>query len=166
MILKSPRLDLIPFSAQEGELFHQINTDPFVRRFLWDDQVISKDTALSIVKQSQDYFQQEGWGLWKIVVKEDRSLAGYVGLWYFFEEPQPQLLYALLPDYVGKGLASEAAKQVICYVWENLPFTYLLAGVDPPHHDSQRVCERIGMKRLGEQVLEGKASVIYRLEKP
>ena len=34
---------------------------------------------------------------------------GMVGLWEFFDEPQPQLLYALLPEHTGKGIADEAS---------------------------------------------------------
>ncbi|WP_394336181.1 hypothetical protein [Adhaeribacter arboris] len=37
---------------------------------------------------------------------------GFAGLWFFFEEDQPHLLYGLLPEYTKSGLATEAARAV------------------------------------------------------
>jgi len=51
-------------------------------------------------------------------------------LWYFFDEKQPQLVYALLPE-ATKGYATEA-NQNIEYCFNELGYQYLLASCDKP----------------------------------
>jgi RimJ/RimL family protein N-acetyltransferase len=49
-------------------------------------------------------------------------LIGFCAFRPFFEPPELQLLYGLLPAYWSKGLASEAARTIIAFVFEELGF--------------------------------------------
>ena len=40
--LETNRLTLIPFKNSDKTLFHKLNTDTFVRKYLWDDEIIEK----------------------------------------------------------------------------------------------------------------------------
>ena len=164
--LRSIRLDLIPFQKEDQELLHKIFTDPFVRKYLWDDQIISIDTVADILEQSQKYFSTDDFGLWKIVTLESNQIVGFTGLWYFFEESQPQLIYGLLPAFTKQGYAVEAAQLIIRYAFEDLGFTYLNAATDAPHIASQRVAERLGMYRLPEKMMDGKPTIFFQIDRP
>lgn len=165
LTLSSPRLYLTPFSKEELALFHQLNTSPFVRQYLWDDEVISMELAAQILDQNAQHFQADQFGLWKITDKATSVFLGYAGLWFFFEEPQPQLIYALHPDAAGNGYATEAARLVIDYAFQKLGFGYLIAATDEPHIASQAVAQRLGMQRDRIDSIDGKATVFFRLEK-
>ena len=165
LALSSPRLHLIPFGSEEVDLFYRMNTTPFVRQYLWDDEVISLQLAEQILTQNTRHFEEDGFGLWKIIAKESEAFIGYTGLWFFFEEPQPQLIYALEQDYTGHGYATEAARLIIDYAFHQLDFDYLIAATDEPHTTSQAVAIRLGMKRIEPRYDEGKATVFFRLEK-
>lgn len=165
LTLSSARLHLTPFPKDELELFHQLNTSPFVRQYLWDDEVISIDLAAQILDQNAQHFQTDRFGLWKITNKATGAFLGYAGLWFFFEEPQPQLIYALHPEAAGNGYATEAARLVIDYAFQKLDFEYLLAATDEPHLASQAVAKRLGMQQTRTESMEGKATVFFRLEK-
>ncbi|MGE0589979.1 MAG: GNAT family N-acetyltransferase, partial [Cyclobacteriaceae bacterium] len=89
---------------------------------------------------------------------------GFAGLKSFFEESQPQLLYALLPDYTGQGLALDAAAAIVRYCFEELGFDYLEASCDIPNLPSQRVAERIGMRKVEERTVDDKSLAFYRIE--
>jgi len=58
-------------------------------------------------------------------LKNENTYAGFAGLWSFFGEDQPQLLYALAPNEIKKGYAAEASKAVINYAFNKLKFKYL-----------------------------------------
>ncbi len=163
--LETDRTFLIPFQTHENLLFHRINTDPFVRKNLWDNDIISLDTAQEIMNANAQYFTERQFGLWKIQDKESKHILGYAGLWYFFDESQPQLLYALLEPYTGKGLATECASQVVNYALEILGFDYVIAATDQNHSVSQRVAQRIGMRFVEERVENGKRTYFYRIDK-
>ncbi|MEL7247312.1 MAG: hypothetical protein AAFO03_02800 [Bacteroidota bacterium] len=61
--LYSERLQLIPFSPEDSELFLNLNTNSFVRQFLWDDQIIDAATAEAIIQQNTKHFQEDRYGL-------------------------------------------------------------------------------------------------------
>ena len=162
--LDTPRLTLLPFSQNEGALILQMFTHPFIRRYLWDDQIISQEQVEEILKKNQQLFTEEKCGLWGIREKGSWEKVGFVGLWYFFEEDQPQLLYGLYSEYTGKGYATEAANRIAAYAFNTLNFSYLIASCDAPNIASQHVAERIGMIEVETRIAEGKETVFFRLE--
>lgn len=163
LILDTSRLTLIPFTLMDHQLLHETFIDPYVRKYLWDDDIISSDQALDILKVNETHFKDQGWGLWKIVIKPDHSFAGFAGLWMFFDEGQPQLLYGLLPGYIGQGFATEASRAVCRYALEVLQFRELTASFDTINTSSQGVCERLGMTHLKTEIMNGKETSFYRL---
>jgi len=163
--LKTQRLTLSPFDLNELDILHQLFTDPYIREYLWDDQLLPRSQSEDVLKVNQQLFKRNKWGLWKIQHSDNKEIMGFAGLWYFFEEPQPQLLYAILEKHAGQGYATEAAQRILSYAFEELNFTYLIAAMDEPHKISQKLAERIGMKFVEKKIEEGKATVFYRIDK-
>lgn len=161
--LSTPRLMLHPYPQDAVDAFHALNTDSQVRKYLWDDTCISREQAADILQQNARQFAQEKCGLWQICHRQYTEEIGYAGLWYFFDEPQPQLLYVLHPAYTGNGYATEAARAVLAYAFFSLHFTYLDASCDRDHQASRAVIERLGMQLTGEKMIDGKPTVFYRV---
>ncbi|BFP40761.1 GNAT family N-acetyltransferase [Flavobacteriaceae bacterium GF1] len=159
------RLQLVPFLLEDSEEFLLLNNDPYVRKFLWDDKGIDAMTADDIMEQNTRHFEENQYGLWKIRLKNREKIIGYVGLWYFFDEPQPQLIYALLEPFTKKGYATEASRSIIRYAFKELGFEYLLAATDEPHLDSQRVAQRLGMSFVEKRMEDNKPTMFYKIEK-
>ena len=157
MLLQTERLSLVPLKKKDLTIFHNTNTDPFVRKFLWDDEVITLEVS--------ERFANENWGLWKIIDTQTNEHLGYAGFWYFFDEPQPQLLYALLPESTGKGIATEASRRLITYAFDDLGFEYITAAKDKPNIDSAKVCKRLAMTLVEEKEAEGMSTLFYRLRR-
>ena len=105
-----------------------------------------------------------GWGRWKIIVKKDRAFAGFVGLWTFFDEHRPQLLFGLLPAKTGFGYATESSKAIIDYAFSKLNFAQLVTPFDPPNRASEKVCQRLGMTKTNVKELNGKLTTFCRIE--
>ncbi|MEN7551745.1 GNAT family N-acetyltransferase [Rapidithrix thailandica] len=110
--MKTQHLRLMPFTSQDLTLFHAINTNPFVRKFLWDGQIISQKTAREIPEENERSFTKNKWGLWKVFEQNSNTFVGYIGLWTSFQEIQPPLLFAFLPEFTGKGYATEASRKL------------------------------------------------------
>jgi ribosomal-protein-alanine N-acetyltransferase len=164
-ILTTERLDLVPFESTELDLLHKTFTDPFVRKYLWDDEIISLDQTKDIMSISNDFFQDDGWGLWKIITRETHQYAGFAGLWKFFEEQQPQLLFGLLPAFVHLGYATESSKAIIDYAFSTLNFRHLIASFDAPNAASEKVCQRLGMTKVEVKQINQKPTAFYRIDK-
>jgi RimJ/RimL family protein N-acetyltransferase len=55
-----------------------------------------------------------------------------------------------LPQWWGRGLATEAARECLRYAFEEVGLGRVVAGADPPNVASLRVIERLGMKPIGD----------------
>ncbi|MDF9796611.1 ribosomal-protein-alanine N-acetyltransferase [Catalinimonas alkaloidigena] len=163
--LNTSRISLIPFERQEYELFHDLNSQSFIRKYLWDDEIITLDSVHQILEQNEKHFQHDHFGIWKINLPGTDETIGFTGLWYFFGEAQPQLIYALKESQTAKGYATEAAQAIITYAFEKLSFTYLIAAMDQPHMASQKLAERLGMKFIELRMENDKPTVFYRIDK-
>ncbi|WP_422106587.1 GNAT family N-acetyltransferase [Winogradskyella sp.] len=162
--LQTKRFRLIPFDVKDSMLFLKLNNTDFVKKYLWDDMSISLKDAEDIMNQNRLLFKNHNYGLWKITLKENHQVVGYTGLWHFFEEAQPQLIYALLKAYTGQGIASESARAIINYASNKLGFDYLLAANDEANISSQKVAERIGMHFIERRLEDGKPTLFYKID--
>ncbi|MEJ7677781.1 MAG: hypothetical protein WKG06_07925 [Segetibacter sp.] len=71
-----------------------------------DNEIISNEKAKEFILTNEQSFKNYGWGLWKLLLKKENIYAGFAGLWSFFGEEQPQLLY---------GTVTESNKKGVCY---------------------------------------------------
>ncbi|HEY9824842.1 MAG TPA: GNAT family N-acetyltransferase [Stenomitos sp.] len=165
MIIETQNLVLKPILKSELNTLHQIFTDSHVRKYLCDDQVLSLQQVEEMLKQSIKHFEEEGFGLWLIKTNSENEVIGFVGLWYFFDEEQPQLIYALLSKALKKGYATEASTKVLEYCFDELGYEYLVASCDRANIKSQKVAERLGMRKVEEKIVNGSPIVFFRVEK-
>lgn len=77
--LETTRLILCPWSLADIDALHQMWTDPEVRRYLWNDEVISRETAASTVAKSVASADERGVGLWCALRKPRSDLTGFCG---------------------------------------------------------------------------------------
>jgi len=154
-----------PFAVDDVDDLHRLWIDPGVRKFLWDDQIIPRETAVAVVEGSIDSFATRGFGLWAIFFKNDPELIGFGGLRHFTEdggqEYAVELLYGVAPGHWGKGIAPEAASAVLRYGFEESKLANIYAGADPPNTASFRVMEKLGMKFARKTVVNGLEAIYY-----
>jgi [ribosomal protein S5]-alanine N-acetyltransferase len=144
---------------------HRIFADSYVRKYLCDDTIFSLQQVEEMLNQSIKHFEEEKFGLWFIRVGSDSEVVGFVGLWYFFDEEQPQLIYALLPEATKNGYATEAANRILEYCFDELGYEYVVASCDQPNLESQKVAERLGMRKIDERSVDGNPIVFFRIDK-
>ena len=162
--LSSDRLDLRPFCSEDTPFLHELWIDPHVRRYLWDDRVISVNEAAAVVDASCDSFERFGFGMWVLRSKRDDQPVGFCGLRHFGQQPQDvEILYGLLPAHWHLGLATEAAEAVLRFGFA-AGLQRIFAGADPPNAASIRVMERLGMHFHDNGVLNGLNTTYFAIE--
>jgi ribosomal-protein-alanine N-acetyltransferase len=165
LVLETQRLILKPILEQDVNTLHNIFINPYVRRYLCDDIIFSLGKTEEMIKESQKLFDEQKLGLWFIETKSEEEIIGFVGLWYFFEENQPQLAYALLPKATKQGYATEAATKILEYSFNELGYDYLIASSDKPNVESHQVAKRLGMKEVEEKIINKNPTLFFRIEK-
>jgi RimJ/RimL family protein N-acetyltransferase len=159
--LGTTNLRLQPCRIEDVPLVHALWTNEHVRHFLFDDRVISLDEARLFVEGSLANFEQYGYGLWLVFpARESYRLVGFAGF-LRLEEETPNLIYGVHPDFRGCGYATEAAEAVLSYAFEELDLTQVKADVDEPNVASVRVLEKLGMRRTGRAVVEGRPLLYF-----
>lgn len=159
--MDTARLTLQPLDLVHTKALHTLWTQPEVRRYLWDDEVIPLERIQSVVTESLAAYERNEYGLWMVFEKGQDELVGFTGYWPFFDPPQIQLIYGLAPDVWGKGYATEMGKAMIEYGFERHGLKEIIAATDPPNRASRRVMERLGMNFWKQE----DATIFYRLKK-
>ena len=131
---------------EDVDELHRLWTDPLVRRYLWDDETISPARAASEVVRGTESFRSRGFGQWTISLSGQQAIIGFCGLRLFGEADEIELLYGLAPAYWGRGLATEAAREMLRHAFDDLGLGVVLAGADPPNGASLRVLEKLGFR--------------------
>ena len=97
----------------------------------------------------------------------------FVGCCGFKSRPTPQtnhyeMGYYLLPQYSGKGYATEAARGVIRYAFESLGAEALYAGHHPLNSSSRNVLLKLGFTKYSDELYPptGLIHPLYTLERP
>ena len=161
--IETARLALRPFRMRDLGALHALFIDPGVRRYLLDDQIVSRDWVANEIRTSEEQFARRGFGLWSIFLQGDDAPAGFCGYRYYHQPPELQLIYGLAPAYWHRGLASEAARAMIRCGFEEHGFHTVVAAADPPNAASIRVMEKVGMTFEKRVVVDGLDTVYYRL---
>jgi [ribosomal protein S5]-alanine N-acetyltransferase len=163
--ITTERLHLLPFDAAKAQALHQLWTDPAVRRYLWDEKIISRHQTEEIIQNSGRLFREHGLGLWALEAREDKSLIGFGGCWFFREPPELEMVIGLKPEVWGKGLATEAGRALLGYAFERLGFCEVRASTDAANVASIRLMERLGMRHERRAVVGGLDTVFYQLSR-
>ena len=140
------RLRFQPFTLDDIDALHHIWTDPDVRRYLWDDTIISREMAEEVVRASLVSFQEHRRGFWTLrLLANETTIMGFCGLRFFDDPPEIEIMYGITPAHWGQGLATEAAKAVLQYGFEELHLPKIWGGADAPNGASIRVLQKLGM---------------------
>jgi ribosomal-protein-alanine N-acetyltransferase len=146
-ILETERLFLRTWSladAEEG--FRRIWSDPEVMRYIGTGQPNADvEQSRAWLERMRAHQEQHGFCFWAVVEKESNQLIGSCGLGYQRDGGLPiEFGYSLARDYWGRGLATEAARACLRYVFEHLSLAEIAASVDSRNVASQKVLEKIG----------------------
>jgi ribosomal-protein-alanine N-acetyltransferase len=163
--LVTARLRLEPFTDADLEALHALWTDPGVRRFLWDDEVISRDTVRQVIAAAAADFDRDGLCLWTLHEGESADVCGFCGLRPLSGRgPEIELLYALYPRLWGRGLAVEASRAALADGFRRVGLARILAITDAPNTASERVMQKLGMHFVKRALHDGLDTVFYAID--
>lgn len=148
MELATERLVLRPFALADADALTALWRDPDVRRYLWDDRLVTGDETLDAIHRSDELWRSHGCGQFTIRLRDSSELIGFAGLFSMDEGPEIELIYGLAPAYWKAGYATEASRAVLDFVFGNLAIERLVARTDRPNVASAGVMRRLGMRDI------------------
>ena len=163
-VIPTARTRLRPVSMEDVGDLHRLWTDPEVRRFIWDDEVIPYERAGAAVREAVEGFGRYRFGLW---ISERRqgggAPIGFCGLRHLDDGPEVEILYGISPPEWGRGFATEVALAVLRYGFERTGLTRVLGVADAGNLASRRVLDKIGMTFRGSFLNAGHREARYEI---
>ena len=110
-------------------------------------------------------YESHGVGPWALVDKKDSALVGFCGVGPEMVDrvEEINLGYRLATRYWNQGLASEAAKAVLSYAFDQKHIHSLVAIIEPEHVASLKVAEKAGFDTFEVIKFHGRPVRLYRL---
>lgn len=147
MIFKTDRLELSEAVPDDKDFFFKLLNSPNWIEYIGDRKIKSLFDAEKYIRESLiNSYKCNGFGLYKISLKESKLPIGICGLLKRPHLEHPDIGYAILPEYEKKGYAYEAAKGTMIYAETILRIQKILAITAPKNKSSIKVLEKIKLK--------------------
>jgi RimJ/RimL family protein N-acetyltransferase len=145
--LRTERLLLRQWREEDRDPFAALNADPVVMEHF--PSTMTREQTDAFVDFNIATIAARGWGLWAVEVADMKPFIGFVGLNEpRFEArftPAVEIGWRLARDAWGRGYATEAARAVLSFAFDELGLDEVVSFTTVENHRSRRVMERIGM---------------------
>jgi ribosomal-protein-alanine N-acetyltransferase len=146
-VLETERLRLCRLTVDNAQFILTLLNEPSFLRYIGDKKVRNlEDARQYILNGPAASYEQNGFGLNLVELRESRLPIGMCGLLKREELPDPDIGFAFLPDFWNKGFAFEAAAAVLQDACERLSLQRVLAITSLDNEASIKLLQRLGFR--------------------
>ncbi len=150
MVLETDRLFLRHLTPDDDAFILDLLNEPGFLRNIGDRKVRSlEDARRYVIDGPAASYAKQGFGLWWVGLKATAEPVGICGLIKRDVLEDPDIGYAFLERFSGRGYASEAGAAVLDYGRRALGLARIVAITKPDNDGSIRVLEKIGLRFEG-----------------
>jgi ribosomal-protein-alanine N-acetyltransferase len=148
IVLETDRLILRHLSPDtDAEFILDLLNQPSFIQYIGDKGVRTLDDARGYITTGpMKSYEQNGFGLYRVELKENSVPIGISGLVKRDTLPDADIGFAFLPEYWRQGYALESAVAVIKHAREVLRLERVLAITSPDNEASARLLWKIGLR--------------------
>ena len=143
--LETERLYLRQLTNDDVHEIFALRSDPEVMKYIPRPLVTNKEEALAHITMIEEKIVTNEGINWAITLKGNPKLIGIIGHYRIKPEHfRAEIGYMLLPEHQGKGIISEAIKEVVNYGFEVMKLHSIEAIIDPKNFGSEKVLQKNG----------------------
>ncbi|MDZ4795730.1 MAG: GNAT family N-acetyltransferase [Bacteroidota bacterium] len=165
VIFTTKRLLVRHFTAADRDNFFALQSNPTVMQYIRPPRTREEsDTFLNekILSASPREYK----GYWAVEEKDTRLFVGcFVIIPIPADEEKTQLGYSFLPEYWGKGYATEVTREGVNYFYNRTPLAEIYAITETPNIASQKVLLKAGFKLHTTKMDEEKELLVFMLRR-
>lgn len=163
ILLKTARLQLVPFTADDYPLLSRLHADPEVNRFLSPGRYpMAEDEVHERLEKYVADHLRTGFSKWKVLTLGGTFL-GRAGVTYMADLQVYELGYTLMQSAWGKGYATEIARGLVPWFFDKTDETCLIAYAYSDNTASRHVMEKAGFQHWYDAERHGVACSFYRI---
>ncbi|NDH08067.1 MAG: N-acetyltransferase [Gammaproteobacteria bacterium] len=154
--VETKRLLLRPFTLDDLDDFSSICADPEVMRFIGDGKPMDKETVKQRMLSWIALYEEQGFGLLALTLKNNNKLLGFCGLINQIVDGESyiELGYRLDRDFWGQGIATEAARAIRDYAFNQLSLSSLISIIHVDNIASKMVAQKVGMRHMKQALFK------------
>ena len=143
--IETERLFLRMYRADELEEVYHLCTDADITKFFSFSNEITKKNVMASLPKRIERWRTQGFGQFGVFSKNDEKLIGYCGLQYLDNTIEVEIYYGFFKNFWGKGFATEAAKAMLRFGFEEAKLKKIAAVIHPENLSSQKVLLKLGL---------------------
>lgn len=163
-LIRTSRLTLRPFTENDIPELHRILGQDDILKYFPNPGPPPRERVQALIEKQIDHWAGHGYGWWAVEWNETRELIGWNGLQYLPETDEVEIGYLLSREYWGRGVATEGAKAGLDFGFKSLGLDLIVGIVHPQNYASQRVLEKIGLRRTGKAEYFGMRVYRYQID--
>ncbi|MBE1287573.1 MAG: GNAT family N-acetyltransferase [Alteromonadaceae bacterium] len=161
-IISTPCYSLREIDLRDAQQILVLTNDPDWLKYIGDRSIYSHDNALTYIQERFiASYQAYGFGSWAIIDNETGAFMGICGLLQREAMAFPELGYALLPEYRGRGVIQALIPPVLEWAKQH-EVSFLTALTTPDNHTSIHILEKHGFTFSRIHFEEGNSLNVYQ----
>ena len=146
-ILETERLILREFTVSDAKFIVELVNTPGWIEYIGDRNIKTKGQAKTYLENGPiKSYELNGFGLSLVELRNEKIPIGMCGILKRDQLNHPDIGFAFLPEYMGKGYALEMARATMDFAKGHLKIHTLLAITVPFNKGSIKLLEKVGMK--------------------
>lgn len=151
-IIKTPRLGLRTWKEQDLLPFAQLTSNKEVMQYY--PNLLTLEQTKGFITRIQQQYEDFGFSVYAVDKLDTGQFIGYIGFMRpSFESdftPCVEIGWRLDNAFWNQGLATEGALACLDYGFNNLGFDEIFSFTSVLNNPSERVMQKIGLKKIGE----------------
>ena len=144
-ILETERLQLRRLVNEDFNEISALRSNKEIMKYIPRPLAKTKEEALEHIATINSRIESNEGINWAITLKNESKLIGIIGHYRLKPEHyRAEIGYMLLPEYHGKGIITEAIKEVVNYGFETMKLHSIEALIDPRNFASEKVLQKNG----------------------
>jgi RimJ/RimL family protein N-acetyltransferase len=162
LVCETERLAIRQLNLNDAPFIVQLLNEESFIHYIADKNVRTNGDAINYLTNGPIYsYQTYGFGLSLVLLKGTDTPIGLCGLLKREELEHPDLGYAFLPEFWGKGYANEAAESVLKEGVVTHSLNIILAVTLLDNLSSNRLLKNVGFNLKGTIDLQGSRNNLY-----
>ncbi len=164
------RLILRKITLDDMDDLFLLDSNPEVMKYVGVQPFTSKEQTLKLIESLLNQYDKNGTGRLAVIEKETNQFIGWSGIKLLTDEVNGfknvyELGYRFLPEFWGKGYATESAQASLDLGFNQLNADKIYAYADVENQSSNHILTKLGFENKGAFLDNGDNCYWYELEK-
>lgn len=164
------RLILRKLTTEDLDDMFLLDSNPDVVKYVGIQPLTKKEESLKMIENIINQYEKNGTGRLAVIEKESNRFIGWSGIKLLTDEVNGfknvyELGYRFLPEFWGKGYATESALASLDLGFNQLNADKIYAYADIENENSHKILTKLGFENKGAFIDDGDHCYWYELEK-